>query len=563
MRFKFLISVTAFTLIAFLANASAETAPASRHDTAPYPDSVYRIKTLEEIERMPPEQAQEYLKDLQDLIVDLELIYQDDFTRTKQAPSFSQFKLLLESMIAPADAAYSAAQYSNVQVGVINSAQGPRRFCGLDMIPVHVNKRSWACQLRSRPRKTPCPSGTIAVNQQFDGSFRCVSNASFNRMDPKDKWGMRAWNVRASNNPKLAEANKNFRALKTKFDNGLRPLSSLNPTSNRKPASRTRNKVSLASKAKDNKTTDQEESEQQPDEAKVGETSESKQSSRRYSRFAGVSDADIAAYSQTTTGQADQDPTLTEGGDQEDADREEIVNRCVPPEKFIPDQCPQEKIEAGRRALYGSKENVCMYGGNFSSYRGKQVAPGQCQRVYEFCFGKLSCRDENYNQTAKPDAYCKADEVICNPYVFSLQKDTGMPFCVKSTVSATRACVEATSKAKRDGNYKPIIDRLWKHAFFKQAVDQDKGDMDKWFAGFNEYTQQLNRMCDKSNENLSAAFCIECNFIRRRLIWMHAKPFANGKCDAFLKLGRTDNRTGDATKTASPPAAAPNPPAAR
>ncbi len=508
---------------------------------AELPASAYRLKTLEQIEQLAPEVQAEYFQNLQDLMIDLENFSSAKKDQAYQDYELNRFNLLLEALISRATAAANkTSDVRNFVPGQTLYANGKRASCpgGYVAIPVSLGPGTGiqkACGTPGGFRKS-CPDGTVPVGQAADGRFQCLTNASFNRLPEQLKIGIRLKNPTAAANPSLTSLNAAFRAISTPFDdkpyNPVVANAKTSPINQTTPTNPTANENQAVPSA--------------------AQTAVRNGNAKTFSRIEGVSKADIDSFRTSQSAKEDQD-------DQAVSEREDWVNQCVGPEDQLQRTCPKDVVEKGRRALYGTDKRLCVYGGNFSYYRGKQARPGDCRPVFEFCFGYDSCRDKDNNKIHEPDVSCGANQILCNPYLFSLQTNNE-PYCVSKGQNATSACLQKTQESTAQGTHKPIVDRLWKHALYKHGTRNKK--LDTWMNGFSEFAKRFNETC-QGDQATKDAFCAECNMIQRRILWMNARAIKKvhelaeksnkNDCFAFLSMKNGSDSVEAVANRAAPP----------
>ncbi|RYZ90823.1 MAG: hypothetical protein EOP06_07450 [Proteobacteria bacterium] len=533
-RLKFAIAALAVTILFVCFSGSAYAQPMDLN----FPTSAYRLKSADEILALPPQKQVEYLESLQELLVELEDMYPEGWNKPRPMEEISAFKLMISNLIETATAATPKAVSLSRVAPIVRRARGGTSItCSLGLTPTKINHSQYACRKPGYSSK-PCAPGFIAVNQQRDGNFGCITNASFNQLTPQNKALMRSPNKYAYGKSQYAGAQKAFNVVRTKYDYNPRTATNVaknaranavsnsksNPTSSKKVARLGKDtganpkRATASVKAAADSTVEQ--TPEQNPESPNDEAALSGESAQ----LGGVLDSQI------------------DKSDLQDEGRDAVLQKCIIPKE---NECTDGRIEEAKQKLFsmnGTKDDghlqYCMYAGNFSYWKNGRIAQGNCQRPFEFCYGESSCRNKEGERIKKvSNITCKPSEVLCNPYIFSISsKGTG--YCVAPTATATRQCALLSSKDGASPN-DPIVDRLKNHFLYRYENTFEGTDRQGWKRGFDDFAGKLNSICfDNTNEaerTMAQAFCIECNLIRRRLLAMNAAAITEN-CDGFRQL---------------------------
>jgi hypothetical protein len=203
------------------------------------------------------------------------------------------------------------------------------------------------------------------------------------------------------------------------------------------------------------------------------------------------------------------------------------------PESETPKSCNSSEVESARRKYATDPDPDCIYAGSISTYVDGKKRPYNCQAPSVFCFGSLSCRNDD-GEKRTPDYKCDAGQVICNPLIFGLQHDGTTPFCVDKGAEATASC-DSESSTIEDG-VSPLDQ---KHAGLKEA--------------WNDFADHLFEICH-TNQTAAALHCAECDVITKRLFALDvaardvtncgaAIKYQDSNCDADGKCSRPGSKT--------------------
>lgn len=217
--------------------------------------------------------------------------------------------------------------------------------------------------------------------------------------------------------------------------------------------------------------------------------------------------------------------------------------------------CNDETIRKAKGDFYRSKSPHCLYAGNLSHFRGNEKRAGNCQAPTGFCVNSVTCRGPKNEVLGRPNFECKGpNEVICNPYLFNLDRDD-KALCVKASRNATAQCtakaneIDAEKLAKAQDDAKrdhPDNVPDWVQTSFLARVKNINGIIESW----EEFRTEINKMCFESPSK--DVFCNECFMLKTRLYNMHLVAMTKGKtptpeqCHMIMSL-----------KNQGPPASAP------
>ncbi|RYZ76551.1 MAG: hypothetical protein EOP05_04675 [Proteobacteria bacterium] len=544
-RLKSAIAALAVTILFVCFSGSAQAQPMDLN----FPTSAYRLKSADEILALTPEKQVEYLESLQELLVELEDMYPEGWNKPRPMEEISAFKLMISNLIETATAATPKAVSLSRVAPIVRRARGGTSItCSLGLTPTKINHTQYACRKPGYSSK-PCAPGFIAVNQQRDGNFGCITNASFNQLTPQNKASMRSPNRYALGKPQYAGAQKAFNVIRTKYDYNPRAVTNVaknaksNAVSKSKPNLASPKKVARLGKdtgANPKRTTASVNaaSNAVPVEPPVSPAidAETPEQIAEQPENESVLEGEAARFRGIARNQLDTTVLEDEG-------RDAILQECIIPKE---NECTDGRIEEAKQKLFsmnGTKDDghlqYCMYAGNFSYWKNGRIAQGNCQRPFEFCYGESSCRNKEGERIKKvSNIACKPSEVLCNPYIFSISsKGTG--YCVAPTATATRQCALLSSKDGASPN-DPIVDRLKNHFLYRYENTFEGTDRQGWKRGFDSFAGKLNSLCfdaEKSEtaRTIAQAYCIECNLIRRRLLAMNAAAITE-KCEGFRQL---------------------------
>ena len=199
---------------------------------------------------------------------------------------------------------------------------------------------------------------------------------------------------------------------------------------------------------------------------------------------------------------------------------EEIVQGGAPCAGISKMTCGDKSQRAAKRAAakewWQKNSNVCVFGGNISSFSSEDQKDKTCASVYSF---------------SKPKLHCTAG-VICNPIVFGAKED-GSAYCSTKYAEATSDCnAQAASPNK------------WLEANVSSVKDE-----------WNKLRSGMMAACGRNA--VREYFCDECNIMMERLASLRLLAFEKGSdgiCHAPLAAYENAVTT---LKPAAPAAAQP------
>jgi hypothetical protein len=213
--------------------------------------------------------------------------------------------------------------------------------------------------------------------------------------------------------------------------------------------------------------------------------------------------------------------------------------KCVIPEKTA-ESCSDKVVRAAHDKYYSLARKDCIYAGNLTSYISGVKSPGRCEAPTGFCVESADCKGKD-GAALTPVFHCEAPtEVICNPLVYGVRKDSGSAFCIARSAKATEACTSESSAATRDSD------------FLSKNIP---GLKEAW----NSFGKQLNDMCG-ADPVAAQFFCEECDLIKRRLLEIGFGSVDQKTC-GLAKFFDADQLKTDTKTGANAGSAADGPPA--